>query len=140
MQDEDHSPQQEERTRPRISPQVSDKLSTYGPIALGALIVILLVVGVFSFFRNRATQTSNLRTDSIAQVSPSPMPIGSGEPASKINLSASPPAIPSASPSGSPTTKGGVTKLPETGFPLLPMAAASLGLAGVGIYLRKISK
>ncbi|MBI3289995.1 hypothetical protein HYZ78_01205 [Candidatus Microgenomates bacterium] len=132
--------EQEEVTRTRWKNTLSD----YGPTILGIVIVILIIVVGWSFFQSRAKKATVPMPSSIAQVTPSPIATTADQPSARLNLGSAEPLPaqagatpqPSASASAS-TTKGGVSKLPETGFPLLPLAIASLGMIATGFYLRR---
>ena len=117
--------------------QWRNTLSDYGPTILGIVIVILVIVVGWSFFQSRAKKANVPMPSSIAQITPSPINVSNDQPNARLNLGSVESPKPSASPTNSPSTKGGVSKLPETGFPLLPLAVISLGMLGTGIYLRR---
>ena len=119
--------EQEEVTRTRWKTTLSD----YGPTILGMVIVILIIVVGWSFFQSRAKKANIPMSDSIVQITPSPIETTNDQPSARLNLGSV------ESPTPKPSASTAPTKLPDTGFPLLPIAITSLGMLSAGIYLRK---
>lgn len=107
----------------------------YGPrIVGGALILLILVLGYLFWRSTRQPQVTQQTNRLALTTTPTPAPVGGIEPVATVTLEETP------TPTPAPTTKGGVTKLPETGFPLiLAVPGLILSFAG-GLALSRFRK
>lgn len=126
-------PQQQQPSQER-----EEKLRNYGPTVLGGLIVLAIIVsGIWFWQSKKATskpaQVTSQQQNSLPLPSPTPIPYPSfASPSPK-------PAFSSPAPVSTATPRPKAEKLPQTGFPILPFAAVSLGMMGTGLILRRFS-
>ena len=110
------------------------------PIAIGALAILLVAVGIYLFASRQTPKQQVLPKQAVVET---PIDLSQGQPTAASPLAgfASPTPSQSPSPKATPTTKPGTLKkggqLPKSGFPVIALIPISLLMVGGGFVLRR---
>lgn len=121
----------------------------YGPRIIGGTLVLLIVlIGYLLWIRSRtqpAEVAQQVNPELAISVTPTPMPLGGTEPNAQVKLEGTPTPTSAAVPEvaaidSTKVIKGGVEKLPETGFPIIAFLPGSLLALAGGLGLSRFKK
>lgn len=107
----------------------------YGPRIIGGILVLVILVFGYLFWRGTRNQSQIARDINRLPLAatPTPAPLGGTEqPESKVAIGATP--------TPTPTATDSADQLPETGFPLVFAIPALAGAAAAGLKLARFKK